>query len=175
MRFPFYSRHRYTHPSSPSCWLCQVIKRRSSDCAAQECGYDIWNLEVSVKVTNEATAVSKPFRPSLQPRLQSAAVECTGWFCARFLSGWLFRPTVAWDPEAPGNKESLMIDDLMARSVALLERWACAVEPFWHGVVGDATMSDTTKFYRLERSGPVCLNNDFQFISGYAITSYAAS
>ncbi|MCD6286872.1 MAG: hypothetical protein J7M39_13255, partial [Anaerolineae bacterium] len=33
-----------------------------------------------------------------------------------------------------------MSDDLQARSVALLERWACAVEPFWHGVVGDATM-----------------------------------
>ena len=33
-----------------------------------------------------------------------------------------------------------MIDHLMARSVALLERWAGAVEPFWHGVVGDATM-----------------------------------
>jgi len=42
-------------------------------------------------------------------------------------------------------------------------------------VVGDATMSDTTKFYRLERSGPVCLNNDIQFTSGYATTSYAAS
>ena len=25
------------------------------------------------------------------------------------------------------------------------------------------------------RSGPVCLNNEFQFISGYAATSYAAS
>ncbi len=26
-----------------------------------------------------------------------------------------------------------------------------------------------------DRSGPVCLNNDFQFISGYAATGYAAS
>ena len=52
----------------------------------------------------------------------------------------MFQPTGAWDLEVRRNGEDLMIDALMARSVALLERWAGAVEPFWHGVVGDATV-----------------------------------
>ena len=36
-------------------------------------------------------------------------------------------------------------------------------------------MKASTLFKPVVRSGSVCLNNEFQFISGYAATSYAAS